>query len=95
MHKPEGVLKWADDHNCMFGLEKFQLLDAARGTIPHPFMVRKRAPLPHPALIINGHQIESKSSVKYLGVHIDQGLQWKEQGAAALAKGQDWLIQFG
>jgi hypothetical protein len=79
----------------MFGLEKLQLLDAARGTIPHLFMVRKRAPLPHPALIINGHHIEPKSSVKHLSVHIDQGLCWKEQGAAALAKGQDCLIQFG
>ena len=95
MHKLEGVLKLADDHNCTFGLEKFQLLDAARGTIPHLFMARKQAPLPCPALIINGHWIESKPSIKHLGVHIDQGLWWKEQGVAVLAKGQDWLVQFG
>jgi ribonuclease HI len=33
--------------------------------------------------------------VKLLGIHIDQELRWKEQAAAALGKGQDWLVQFG
>ncbi|KAF8867463.1 hypothetical protein BD779DRAFT_1410706, partial [Infundibulicybe gibba] len=29
------------------------------------------------------------------GVHIDQGLRWKIHCATALARGQDWVIQFG
>jgi hypothetical protein len=31
--------------------------------------------------------------VKFLGIHIDRELRWKEQMAAALGKGQDWLGQ--
>ncbi|KAJ7163344.1 hypothetical protein C8R46DRAFT_834205, partial [Mycena filopes] len=37
--------------------------------------------------------IKSADSVKLLGLHIDRGLRWHEQEAAALAKGQAWLIQ--
>jgi len=33
--------------------------------------------------------------VKFLGLHIDRELRWKEQMAAALGKGQDWLGQCG
>jgi len=33
--------------------------------------------------------------VKFLGLHIDRELRWKEQMAAAIGKGQDWLGQCG
>ena len=33
--------------------------------------------------------------VKFLGLHIDRELRWKEQMAAALGKGQGWLGQCG
>ena len=32
---------------------------------------------------------------KFLGVLVDNSLRWKEQNAAALIKGQDWVLQFG
>ncbi|KAJ7353147.1 hypothetical protein DFH08DRAFT_625733, partial [Mycena albidolilacea] len=37
--------------------------------------------------------IKTTPSVKLLGVHLDRELRWHEQGAAALAKGEAWLIQ--
>jgi len=95
MTKPDGIFDWARLHNCEFGIDKFQLLDASRRTAQHPFMPRRRIPLPRKTLVINGHRIEPKTSVKFLGIHVDQTLRWKEQCASALAKGQDWLIQFG
>ena len=27
LHRDNGVLRWADMHNCTFGIEKFQLVD--------------------------------------------------------------------
>ncbi|PPR08171.1 hypothetical protein CVT24_012137 [Panaeolus cyanescens] len=36
MEKPQGVLEWAESHNCTFGIEKFQLLDATRRKSPNP-----------------------------------------------------------
>ena len=33
--------------------------------------------------------------IKFLGININNKLNWKGQVATALAKGQDWVIQFG
>lgn len=33
-----GLFEWATDHNCEFGLDKFQLVDATRQCIPHTFI---------------------------------------------------------
>ena len=35
------------------------------------------------------------SSVTFLGLHIDRELRWKEQIAAAIGKGREWLRQCG
>jgi len=95
MEREGGVLEWARKHNCTFGIEKFQLLDAGRKTISNPLGTGKRIPMHRPTLVIAGQRIKPVSHVKFLGINIDQGLRWKEQGAAALAKGAAWLLQFG
>ena len=38
------------------------------------------------AFILNSQWIESTTTVKFLGLHIDRELRWKEQMAAALGK---------
>ena len=38
--------------------------------------------------------IPSKETAKFLGVIVDNDLNWKGQCAATLTRGQDWLIQF-
>ncbi|KAF8152974.1 hypothetical protein B0H34DRAFT_663002 [Crassisporium funariophilum] len=95
MERPGGILEWARDHNCTFGIEKFQLVDATRQSRPDPNNPRQRTPLERPTLTIRGQNIEPQPHAEFLGVLIDQRLDWKAQGAAALAKGADWLIQFG
>ena len=95
MNRPGGVLEWAKRHNCEFGIEKFQLLDLSRKLIPHQLNAKKRIPIPRQALILGTHRIPSKDSAKFLGIIVDNKLAWKGQRAAALAKGQDWIIQFG
>ena len=90
-----GIFEWAKDHNCEFGIEKFQLLDITRRLVPHPLNPRKRIPIPRRALILGNQRIPSKETARFLGVIIDNKMNWKGQCAAALAKGQDWLIQFG
>jgi len=93
MNRDGGVREWASTHNCSFGIEKFQLVDLSRRKIPDPFRPRKQIPIPRAALILNGQRIESTTTVKFLGMHIDRELRWKEQVAAALGKGQYWLGQ--
>ena len=95
MNRPKGVLAWAKRHNCTFGIDKFQLLDLTRRRIPHQLNPRRRIPIPRRALILGNQRIPSKDTAKFLGVLVDNNLNWKAQCAAALAKGQGWLIQFG
>jgi hypothetical protein len=95
MNRAGGVFEWAKDHNCEFGIEKFQLLDITKRLVPHPLNPRKRIPMPRRALILGNQRIPSKETAKFLGVIVDNKLNWKGQCAASLAKGQDWLIQFG
>ena len=82
MEKEGGVLEWARLHNCSFGVEKFQLLDASR-----------RRNLLRTPLVLGQQSIASQTSAKFLGVIVDNQLRWKEQGAAALRKGQAWVGQ--
>jgi len=95
MNRPGGVFEWAKTHNCEFGIEKFQLLDAAKKRVPNPINPKERIPLPRQSLTLGNQRIQSKDTAQFLGVMVDNKLNWKAQCATALAKGQDWLIQFG
>ena len=95
MERDGGVFDWAKTHNCEFGVEKFQLLDASKKLIPNPLNPRRRIPQPRQALTLGEQRIPSKETARFLGVMVDNKLNWKAQCAAALTKGQDWLIQFG
>ena len=88
-----GVIELARTHNCSFGIEKFQLLDLTKQKVKDPMRPQKWIPQPRPDLILNGQVIKSMMTVKFLGLHIDRELKWKEQIAAVIGKGRDWLRQ--
>jgi len=90
-----GIFNWAKSHNCEFGIEKFQSLNASKKLIPNLLNTKRRIPQPRQALTIGEQHIPSKETACFLGVMVDNKLNWKAQCAAALTKGQDWLIQFG
>jgi len=94
MQWSRGVFNWAKIDNCKFGMEKFQLLDASKKLIPNPLNPRRRIPQPQQTLTLGKQHIPLKETAQFLGVLVDNKLNWKVQCAATLAKGQDWLIQF-
>lgn len=53
----------------------------------------RRIPQPRHNMELNGQIIKSTSTVKFLGLHINRELRWKEQVAAAIGKGREWLRQ--
>ena len=53
----------------------------------------KRIPQPRHNLVLNGQNIKSTTTVRFRGLHIDRELKWKEQIAAAIGKGREWLRQ--
>ena len=44
-------------------------------------------------MILNGQSIKSSMTVKFLGIHINRELNWKEQVVAVIGKGREWLRQ--
>jgi ribonuclease HI len=93
MNRTGGITEWAASHNCSFGVENFQLLDLSRKRVKDPLRPHQRIPLPRGNLMLNGQSIKSTATVKFLGLHIDRELRWKEQLAAAIGKGREWLRQ--
>ena len=92
MEKENGIFAWATKHNCAFGTNKF--LDLLRRREPDLDNPRKHRSIMRTPLNLRGLEIPSRLCIKLLGVEIDNELRWKQQGAVAIKKGQDWLIQF-
>ena len=89
LHRDGGVLQWAEEHNCSFGIEKFQLIDFTRGRLATRGMTGRGQ-----SLTVREHVIKPQQSAKFLGIIVDEALNWKEQVAVAIAKGEKWISQF-
>ena len=83
MTRTGGAKEWAKEHNSKFELTKLALIDFAHRN-------KKVARLP---LKIENTTVEPSSSTKYLGIYLDQHLNWKEQEANALKKDANWAAQ--
>ncbi|KAJ7173825.1 hypothetical protein C8R46DRAFT_824225, partial [Mycena filopes] len=79
--KAGGVNEWGVTHNSVFG--------AAKDQVCHYSKKMRR-----PNLVIDGHIVRPSAAVKLVGIWIDAKLTFKEQGAAALAKGHEWVVKF-
>lgn len=98
MEREGSILEWAREHNCKYGIAKFQLIDftpKTRETTPQLGNgTRAWEPDMGSSILIRQHLISPKPVAKFLGVYIDAGLRWKEQGAAAIKKADNWITQF-
>jgi ribonuclease HI/endonuclease/exonuclease/phosphatase family metal-dependent hydrolase len=83
MTRPGGAIEWTATHNSQFEYSKLALVDFA-----HPAKKTTRPPLTLPNVTVTPSE-----STKYLGVILDQGLNWKEQTAYAAGKGSKWTAQ--
>ncbi|KAF9035866.1 hypothetical protein BJ165DRAFT_1324091, partial [Panaeolus papilionaceus] len=94
MQKPGGILEWAKKHNCTFGVEKFQLVDATRRKVTNPLGIGPKVPMERPPLRLHEHTIHPTPHAKFLGLIIDQELRWKKQNAAVIGKAAEWISKF-
>jgi len=83
MTRQGGAIDWAKAHNSSFELMKLALIDFA-----HQNKKVKRK-----SLELQGVDIKPAGSTRYLGVMLDQNLNWKEQEANAAKKGAMWTAQ--
>ena len=83
MTKPDGILDWSTTHNSPLELTKLALINFA-----HSCNHKERLDL-----ILSNITIKPAISTKYLGVIIDQHLNWKAQHAKVVEKGTNWAMQ--
>ena len=83
MTRKDGAIEWAEKHNSRFEFSKLALIDFAHHS----------KKLPRPALTLPNATIEPTTKTKYLGVILDQNLNWKEQLAYVTGKGSTWAAQ--
>ena len=83
MTRRGGVIDWSKSHNSPLEYSKLALVNFA-----HPASTKERTPLTLPS-----GEINPAPSTKYLGVMLDQHLNWKAQHAYAIEKGTKWAAQ--
>ena len=83
MTREGGIYNWSKTHNSPLEHSKIALIDFA-----HRNNNKERMNLTLPNIMIT-----PSSSTKYLGVIIDQHLNWKAQHAYAIDKGTKWASQ--
>ena len=94
MNRQNGLLTWSRLHGCEFALNKFALIGFTRRRSPDKTRKGKTRPIQCPSIEIDGHIIEPSTTHKFLGVHIDQELRFREQTVEALHKGTKWIEQY-
>ena len=83
MTRTDGAMDWAKDHNSNFEISKLTLMD----------FTHRNKKLDRPSLRIGDTTIEPSTSTKYLGIYLNQHLNWKEQQASTAKKGTIWASQ--
>ena len=83
MTRQGGAIEWTEKHNSRFEYSKLSLIDFA-----HHSKKINRPPLTLPGCII-----KPTTSMKYLGLILDQNLNWREQLAYVTGKGSKWAAQ--
>ena len=94
MTKEDGGISWSKTHNSRFEVTKSAILHFSRKTTRDPDSENGRISLPKPALTLEGQLVQDVASFRYLGIHIDTQLKWKEQAQHATANATKWILQF-
>ena len=87
IERPNGFSDWSRSHQIEWEVDKTALLQASRRRQKDPGNPRKTLPIPRVPITIANRTIAPSLLHKFLGVIIDDQLRFKEQLAAASAKG--------
>ncbi|QRV96542.1 Reverse transcriptase from transposon X-element protein [Ceratobasidium sp. AG-Ba] len=88
-----GAMDWSRSHNSTFEFDKTACIDFTRRREPDPERLRKTRPVAREDLSWEGSSVATVAQHTFLGVLIDQELNWKAHANRALAKGTNWVSQ--
>jgi ribonuclease HI len=93
MERPAGGFSWSNLHNSPFELSKLALMEFPRTNndqASNPLLLNK----PNHDNTISTQEVRAVSNYKYLGVHFDPKLQWKNHFDKVIANATRWTNQF-
>lgn len=94
MERPGGGLDWARTHNSRFEMAKVAIVHFSRCSAKAADGTRTKRRTNAPTLTLQGTDIKSCETYKYLGILIDAELNWKRQAEHAATKGIKWVALF-
>lgn len=94
MEREGGGFEWSENHNSNFALDKLAVTHFARTDPSKARSTKRKDQLKAPELKLRGTVVKVAKTYKYLGVHIDNQLLWKEQTERAVAKATKWVLMF-
>ena len=83
MLQPKGAFRWSKSHNSHFETTKSVIIDFSRSKS-----------IERPPLSLRGTVIPAQASHKFVGVMVDQELQWAQHADYATAKATKWMLAF-
>ena len=86
-------LDWSHMHQCKFALKSFRIMGLKRRREPDPSRRLKTIPV-HRPIFLQGVKFLVVGMYKFLGVMLDQELQWKEHCQYVMQKGVKWVMQY-
>ena len=92
IERPGGFIEWSTTHQVEFKIDKTALVQASQRQQKSLVDPRKTVPITRVPINIAGCQVKPVPSHKFLGVIIDEQLRFKEQMAAAAAKGTKYTL---
>jgi len=94
MERQGGGLEWSHTHQCEFTIDKFGIMGFSRRREPN----KPKKPLTMPTgrylVYVQGIKVPTVNIHKFIGILLDQVLQWKDKVNQALKKGMKWVTQY-
>lgn len=94
MERAGGGFDWSTTHNSKFAIDKLAVTHFSPTEANSANTERARARTERPEFILRNQVVEEVHTYKYLGVHIDDKLKWKEQLEKTVAKATRWVLLF-
>jgi hypothetical protein len=83
MSRQSGMVEWSKSHNSPLEYSKLALIDFSHQGVKKP----------RPPLVLQDVTINPTKSAEYLGIILDQNLNWGPQLAQVNGKGSKWMAQ--
>src|SRR5882724_229102 len=94
MTREGGSLDWSSRHQCNFVVDKFGIMGLTRKREPNPLNGSKTRPIQTCLIFLQDTKVPVVTTHKFLGIMINQELQWKEHIHYALQNGKKWVTQY-